>query len=253
MISRLVSLVVVCACVSIGLALPVVAETSKASDWVGRVVVTPEGELLGRIEDLAVDVEAKRVDFVVVSIGSFLVDNNLIAVDPDALGLSDDGAYLVVYAENLDTAARFGMENWPSQADVMPSSERAPVVVEIVAASDSESGSYEDRRATISDGRRTSTMTAGEDFARIERSGDGDSQAVQTQAQVQPKQFQARDSAQPLLADSEFERMDENGDGYLSRSEIGARLNQNVRYQDYDLDGNDGIDSFEFQILKERG
>jgi sporulation protein YlmC with PRC-barrel domain len=253
MISRLVRLVVVCAGISIGMAAPVAAQTSKASGWVGRVIVTAEGELLGRVEDLAVDVEAKRVDFVVVSIGSFLIDDNLIAVHPDALGLSEDGEYLVVYAENLDKAARFGIDNWPSKADVMPSSERKSVVVDNIVASDAESGLNEDRRATISDGRRTATMKAGEGVAQIERSGNRDIRKTATQAEVQPKLFQARDTAQPLLADSEFERMDDNSDGYLSRSEIGARLNQNVRYQDYDLDSNDGIDPFEFQILKERG
>ena len=68
------------------------AESDKASSLVGQVVLTQQGELLGRVEDIAVNVEQKRVDFVVVSIGSFLVDDNLIAVHPDALGGIDRGA-----------------------------------------------------------------------------------------------------------------------------------------------------------------
>ena len=53
------------------------------------------------------------------------------------------------------------------------------------------------------------------------------------------------------MADSEFDRLDEDNDGYLSRAEIGERLQRNIRYQDYDVDGNAGIDPFEFQLLKE--
>ena len=43
------------------LAGPLYADTSKASSWIGRVVVTADGELLGRIEDLALDVDEKQV------------------------------------------------------------------------------------------------------------------------------------------------------------------------------------------------
>ncbi len=100
------------------------AETTKASSWKGRVVVTPNGELLGRIEDLAVDVEAQQVKFVVVSIGSFLVEDNLIAIAPDAIGPSEDGRYLVVYSDQLANARRFGAESWPAQPDVLASAER---------------------------------------------------------------------------------------------------------------------------------
>ena len=228
------------------------AETGKASSWVGRVVVTQDGELLGRIEDLAVDLDNKRVDYVVVSIGSFLIDDNLIAVHPDALGQSDDGRYLVIYTEDLDAAQRFGSNNWPAQADVLASGDRQPVAVDDDIDAEEETGFDTDRVATISDGRRTAIMKAGERSAQIEVS-PGAAPRATAGPQVRPKRFSQDGSPAPLLADSEFERLDDNGDGYLSRSEIGARLARDVRYQDYDLDGNDGIDPFEFQIMKERG
>jgi sporulation protein YlmC with PRC-barrel domain len=228
------------------------AETSKASNWIGRVVVTVDGELLGRIEDLALDVEEKSVKFVVVSIGSFLVDNNLIAVHPDAIGSSEDGRYLVIYSDELDAAQRFGANNWPAAADVLASAGRQPVNVDadVASAEDGGSDASDDRVATISDGRRTATIKAGEQSSQIESTAGARSPAVSSE--VQPKRYRDTGSA-PLLADSEFQRLDENGDGFLSRSEIEPRLQSHVRYQDYDLDGNEGIDSFEFQILKERG
>jgi sporulation protein YlmC with PRC-barrel domain len=229
---------------------PVLAQTAKASDWVGRVVVTTDGELLGRVEDFSLDVEQKRVDYVVVSIGSFLVDDNLIAVHPDALGESEDSRYLVVYTDSLGSARRFGADNWPASADVLASAERQPVSVDEVEAQDNASGFSGERVATISDGQRTATMKSGENEVQFE--SNTAALAPGAEFEVQPKRFTGSFSTDPVLADSEFERLDDNSDGYLSRSEIGPRLQKSVRYQDYDLDGNEGIDAFEFQILKDR-
>jgi sporulation protein YlmC with PRC-barrel domain len=220
------------------------ANSNKASSLVGQVVVTPQGELLGRVEDIAVNVEQKRVDFVVVSIGSFLVDDNLIAVHPDALGRSEDGRYLVVYSDDLNAARRFGANRWPSAPDVMPSADREPVEAAELAAEQVEG----ERGATISDGRRTATMKAGERTAQIESAATGRPQ--NPASGVRYKRF--TDGQLPAyMADSEFQRLDEDRDGYLSRSEIGPRLRSGVRYQDFDVDDNDGIDPFEFQLMKE--
>lgn len=230
------------------------AEASKASAWVGRVVVTTEGELLGRIEDFAIDVENKSVDFVVVSIGSFLIDDNLIAVHPDALGLSADGLYLVLYTDNLDGADRFGKDSWPSAADVLPSEDRVAVNVEAesLEANDEMGGFESNRSATISSASRTATMKAGEKRATIENKAPTVSQRrlAQRRGEVARKKFTG-DGAPPVMADSEFDRMDDDGDGYLSRREIGSRLAVGVRFNDFDFDGNEGIDAFEFQLLKE--
>lgn len=220
------------------------AESDKASSLVGQVVLTQQGELLGRVEDIAVNVEQKRVDFVVVSIGSFLVDDNLIAVHPDALGRSEDGRYLVVYSDDLAKARRFSADDWPSSADVLPGADRSPVVAD---ATDPATAAVEPL-ATISDGRRTATMKSGERTVQIDSAVNG---RVENPASgVRYKRF--TDGQLPsYMADSEFERLDEDRDGYLSRSEIGPRLRSNVRYKDYDVDDNDGIDPFEFQLMKE--
>ncbi len=230
-----------------GVTAPANAEVTKASEWVGRVVVTTGGELLGRIEDMAI--EDHRVAYYVVSIGSFLIDDNLIAVDPNALGASADGRYLVVYSDDLADARRFGSGSWPATADVMPTSERVAVTVgEEVEAEDESSGFEGDRVATISDGRRTATLKSGERIALIE--SEVETEPVSPVDTIQPKTYRGSLPSDPVVADSEFERLDEDGDGYLSRREIGPRLDRNVRYGDYDLDGNDGIDQFEYQVLK---
>ncbi len=230
-----------------GAVYPAGAEVTKASEWVGRVVVTTGGELLGRIEDMAI--EDHRVAYYVVSIGSFLIDDNLIAVDPDALGASTDGRYLVVYSEDLADAQRFGSGSWPATADVMPSSERVAVMVSDEVEAEDETGGFEaDRVATISDGRRTATLKPGERTALIE--AEAETEPASPVDTIRPKTYRGSLPSDPVVADSEFERLDEDGDGYLSRREIGPRLQRDVRYGDYDLDGNDGIDQFEYQVLK---
>ncbi len=222
----------------------VVAEAVPASSWVGRVVITPDGELLGRIEDLAVDLETSRVEFVVVSVGSFLIDDNLIAVHPDAMGVSDDGRYLVVHSRYLDQAKRFSANNWPQTADVMAD--------ENVSRSTEQPSDVEPARedgvvATISDGRRTATITRSESGTAVD-SGVPRTRPEATD-RVVPKDWSG---AQSVIADSEFERLDEDGDGYLSRSEVGSRLQPGRDFESYDLDGNGGIDGFEFQVLMGR-
>ena len=249
-------------------------ELTPAKKWEGKVVVMANGELLGRVEDLAVDFENKTIRYVVVSIGSFLNDD-LIAVDPGALRVSEDGFYLVLHSYDLDQARRFGQGNWPAQADVLPAeylhhnepeagelrnsnrrtsqaeqkrpgmvrgSAESPQAASTADAASSGGNSI----ATISDGQRRATIRPGDKSATIE--ADPAYRAPEVR-RVQQKNW--RGDA-PLLANGEFERLDENGDGYLSRQEIGSRLNREKDFTDFDYDGNEGIDVFEFQVMTQR-
>lgn len=231
------------------LALPARAETTPAKQWEGKVVVMANGELIGRVEDLAVDFDRQTISYVVVSVGSFLIDENLIAVDPAALRLSDDGFYLVLHSDNVDTATRFGTEDWPQQADVLPASYVAGTATANDASGDASNSpdiAVSDSIATISDGQRRATIRPGEISATIEQDPDYQPPAAAT---VQPKRWSGE---APLLANGEFEQLDEDGDGYLTRAEIGNRMQSDQNFDEFDYDANDGIDVFEFQVMIQR-
>ena len=222
--------------------------TTPAKQWEGKVVVMANGELLGRVEDLAVNFEEKTINYVVVSVGSFLIDQNLIAVDPDALHQSDDGFYLVLHSDNVDGAQRFGQEDWPASADVLPSAylqqnEQAGVTD---STDSSEPNERQNQIATISDGQRKATIRSGDISATIEADPSYQPPAP---ARVQQKNWRG---GAPLLANGEFERLDEDGDGYLTRQEISSRLSNDQDFAEFDYDGNEGIDVFEFQVMIQR-
>ena len=94
------------------------ADVTRASRMVDRVVLTSDGELLGRVEDLALQTGSFEVAYVVVSVGSYLIDNNLIAVNPKALRESSSGEYLVIPSDVLEDAPRFNQDSWPNEAQV---------------------------------------------------------------------------------------------------------------------------------------
>ena len=83
------------------------------------------------MRDLAIDEHSGKVVYLVVSVGSFLIENNLIAVAPDALvpAGTDDGTYLLLADPNgLKDATRFASDGkWPKKADVIRS--EAPATV----------------------------------------------------------------------------------------------------------------------------
>ena len=98
---------------------------AKASGWLGHSVITRDGKELGTVRDLAIDEQSGRVVYLVVSVGSFLIENNLIAVAPDALvpAGTDDGTFLLLAdPAGLKDAKRFASDaQWPKKADVIRS------------------------------------------------------------------------------------------------------------------------------------
>ena len=205
--------------------------------------------MLGRVQDFAVDVSNGRIKYVVVSVGSFLIDNNLIAVAPQALTADKKGQYIVLNSDDLAGAERFGTESWPDRADVFANAEVAEQSAALVSPTDAQSNTdsqaADEPIATISDGRRTGTIRSGERQASIVGEPE---KANAPQVGVEPKRWQDN---RPAMADSEFEQLDEDGDGYLTRREIGPRMQPHHRFDAFDLDGNDGIDVFEFQVMKQ--
>ena len=223
---------------------------AQPGQLISQIVLTEKGEMIGRVEDLSVDLATQRVNFVVVSVGSFVVEDNLIAVHPQALTPAEDGGYWVVRGIDLEAAQRFSAQTWPATVEVPQGGSPAPNPQTggpsgAASEPDIENSSVV-RMATISDGLRTATVQAGA------RPSTLDSSARQSEdgAPIAYKRF--TDGALPsYMADSEFETLDEDFDGYLSRDEIGVRLRRARDFDEFDLDDNNGIDRFEFQLIKE--
>lgn len=222
----------------------------KASEWIDRVVVTHDGELLGRVEDFAIDSSEVSVKYVVVAIGSFLIDDNLIAVAPDALQLSADGEYLVVYTEGLASARRFGPGNWPPTADVLAMQERGspPSDVQVPQTAEDSRGFAEEGVATISDGRRTAVIRSGERSMSVEHEDSTPQAAVRVRDDTDVASGEPDPTKLPL---PRFGALDSNDDGVLDRREIGARLARDERFSELDTDESGTIDSFEYDLFVE--
>jgi sporulation protein YlmC with PRC-barrel domain len=88
---------------------------AKASDVIGMEVQNFQNEKLGKVDDLAVDVESGRIVQVILSTGGFLgIGNTLNAVPPGALqyDATEKALRLDVSKEKLKAAPRFENSNW---------------------------------------------------------------------------------------------------------------------------------------------
>jgi len=82
----------------------------SASEIIGQSVVNPEGESLGKINDLAIDGDAGRVAYAVLSFGGFLgMGDKLFAIPWSALERSTEDNRLTLDANRLrqEQLARF--------------------------------------------------------------------------------------------------------------------------------------------------
>lgn len=219
---------------------------TRAADLTGRVVETRDGRELGRVHDFAIDLTSGRVAYVVVAIGSFLIEDSLIAVAPDALRASADAdGRLILESDpaSLRQARRFSAGDWPRRADVL-----AAPGTEIAERAEAPDGDTQvpavpDRgTATISDGNKTATLSAGERSIRF----------------VNPPPVTAPDQTPRLVNNGEgvpatlFDRLDRDGDGALNRAEIAHELQRDDRYADIDSDGSGSVDRDEFEALQSR-
>jgi sporulation protein YlmC with PRC-barrel domain len=85
-------------------------------------VVSPQGESLGKIDDLVLDPASGRITYAALSYGSILgLGGKLFAVSWEALKLQSDGKTFVlnVSKEMLDSAPGFDKSSWPQRPDPM--------------------------------------------------------------------------------------------------------------------------------------
>ncbi|MGB3222892.1 MAG: PRC-barrel domain-containing protein [Desulforhopalus sp.] len=92
----------------------------SASSINGDKVKNPQGESLGKIEDLMINLESGRVTYAVLSFGGFLgLGEKYFAIPMEALTLDpEDKVFILnVPKEKLDAKNGFDKDNWPNMAD----------------------------------------------------------------------------------------------------------------------------------------
>ena len=95
-------------------------DAAKASDLIGMTVKNYQNEKLGKVEDLAVDVESGRIVQVILSTGGFLgMGDTLTAVPPGALhhDVANKVLHLDADQEKLKNAPKFEMSKWAEYSD----------------------------------------------------------------------------------------------------------------------------------------
>ena len=93
---------------------------AKASDLIGMEVKNYQGEKLGKVEDLAVDVESGRIVQVILSTGGFAgIGDTLTAVPPGALhhDVAQKVLHLDANKEKLKGAPKFETSKWAECCD----------------------------------------------------------------------------------------------------------------------------------------
>lgn len=92
----------------------------SSNTMVGDDVRNQQGEHLGRIEDLMVDISSSRVAYAVLSFGGFMgIGDKLFAVPLEALRYDQErNCFLLdVDKQHLENAPGFEKDNWPDMAD----------------------------------------------------------------------------------------------------------------------------------------
>ncbi len=85
-----------------------------ASHLNGARVRNPQGEDLGKIEEIMLDLPRGRVAYVVLSFGGFLgVGNKLFAIPWEALKIDETRVTLNIARTKLENAPGFDREKWP--------------------------------------------------------------------------------------------------------------------------------------------
>ena len=95
-------------------------EVMDAATLIGDKVVNAEGESLGEIEAIMLDVRSGRIAYAVLSFGGFLgIGSKLFAIPWNALTLDakEQRFVLNVSKEKLENAEGFDKDRWPSMAD----------------------------------------------------------------------------------------------------------------------------------------
>jgi sporulation protein YlmC with PRC-barrel domain len=92
----------------------------KASELMGKNIHNREGQKIGDVSELAIDLQSGKVQFALVSFGGFLgIGEKLVAVPFQLFQPGPKGEYLVldVPKEKLEQAPKFDKDKWPDMND----------------------------------------------------------------------------------------------------------------------------------------
>lgn len=92
----------------------------RTCDVIGKKVVSPQNEDLGKIEEIVLDKVSGEVHYAVLSFGGFLgLGDKLFALPWKSLNYDTevDGFVLNVDKERLKSAPGFNKDNWPDFAN----------------------------------------------------------------------------------------------------------------------------------------
>jgi hypothetical protein len=245
------------ALVVVGLGLAAVdalaAGPAKASGWLGHSVITRDGKELGTVRDLAIDEQSGRVVYLVVSVGSFLIENNLIAVAPDALvpAGTDDGTFLLLAdPAGLKDAKRFASDaQWPKKADVIRSESTTTLATTATpepataAAPAAATGT-----ATIESRSKTAKLSANE---RVITETPMPAAPAKPATATKPTPATNPTSASRPPPLTQFDHLDKDGDGVLNRSEFAQVISPKDSYSKIDTNANGVIEPQEFDAYQE--
>ena len=95
-------------------------EIMAASSFEGETVINPQGETLGEIEEIMLDVRSGRIAYAVMSAGGFLgIGERFYAVPWQAFTMdTDQKAFILdVDKERLLSAPGFDKDHWPAMGD----------------------------------------------------------------------------------------------------------------------------------------
>lgn len=95
-------------------------EVMAADTLQGDKVINPQGEVLGTIEDIMLDVGSARIAYAVLSFGGVLgMGDKLFAIPWRALTMDADRKCFVldIPKDHLKNAPGFDKDHWPSMAD----------------------------------------------------------------------------------------------------------------------------------------
>jgi sporulation protein YlmC with PRC-barrel domain len=97
-----------------------VATCVKSKDLIGSKVKNAQGEDLGKVEEIVLDLEEGQIAYAVLSFGGFLgMGDKLFAIPAETLKrrASDNAIVLDVDKDRLKKAPGFDKNNWPSLSD----------------------------------------------------------------------------------------------------------------------------------------